>query len=119
MTDNQLSGSPGRIDLDALEAALNAATPGQWDNDNNFDAVFTREPGKHSQRIADCEVSGIFITECAANGRFIALSHNALPALIAELRAVRREIATLRGALVWEEHSRAETARIEAEFSAD
>ena len=72
-----------KIDLDALEAAMARATPGEWWSDKSTVRTHDGMP------LAFCAgTTGIPYGERAA-AHFIALAHNALPALIAELRELR------------------------------
>ena len=78
-----------RIDLDALEAALGKATPGEWEacKYSNYSgwAVYAPEAGCIAERWYSTGQQD----EIPRNDQFIALAHNALPALIAELRELR------------------------------
>ena len=59
-----------KVDLDALEAALGKSTPGEW---GEHMKLYNRDGFRLVQEDMDCIVS----------------AHNALPALIAELRQLR------------------------------
>ena len=83
-----------KIDLDALEAALGKSTPGEWtvemdgptDEDSPCDVIIPEiNRILHSTEWADPED----FERDVANAEAIALAHNALPALIAELRQLR------------------------------
>jgi len=77
-----------RPDLDALAALLAKATPGPWDAPNGetmIDRVGTEDP-----------VADAYHYEDAA---LIVAAVNALPALIARVRELKQEQATLRAAL--------------------
>lgn len=83
-----------KIDLDALEAALAKSTPGEWtvemegptDEDSPCDVIILEiNRILHSTEWADPED----FERDVANAEAIALAHNALPALIAELRELR------------------------------
>lgn len=83
-----------KVDLDALEAALGKATPGKWtvemdgqsDDDSPCDVIIPEiNRILHSTEWADPED----FERDVANAEAIALAHNALPALIAELRELR------------------------------
>jgi hypothetical protein len=81
LTDNE---------LDALEAAHKAATPGEWEATtySNYAGWCVYAPG------AGCIAERWYATgtqdEIPRNDLFIALAHNALPALLAEVRDLRR-----------------------------
>jgi hypothetical protein len=83
-------------DLDALESALAKATPGEITlapnagiDDEPDESYWAIEAG---QGYYDGTNSGFRLTGfiSAADSRLIALAHNALPALLAELRELRR-----------------------------
>jgi len=83
-----------KIELDALEAALAKATPGEWtlemDGPTNDDSpcdVIIPEINRilHSTEWADPED----FEQDVANAESIVAAHNALPVLIAELRELR------------------------------
>jgi len=82
-----------RIDLDALEAALARATPGEWiirDHSKDEQCIYIEAPSDGVATIfTDCKAS---LEENLATARSIALAHNALPALIAELRQLRARV---------------------------
>jgi hypothetical protein len=77
-------------DLDALEAALAKATPGEWEATtySNYAGWAVYAPG------AGCIAERWYSTgqqdEIPRNDLFIAIAHNALPALLAEVRDLRR-----------------------------
>jgi len=81
LTDNE---------LDALEAALAKATPGEWEATtySNYAGWAVYAPG------AGCIAERWYSTgqqdEIPRNDLFIAIAHNALPALLAEVRDLRR-----------------------------
>ena len=81
LTDNE---------LDALEAALAKATPGEWKATtySNYAGWAVYAPG------AGCIAERWYSTgqqdEIPRNDLFIAIAHNALPALLAEVRELRR-----------------------------
>ena len=81
-----------RIDLDALEAALAKSTPGEWEacRYSNYSgwAVYAPEAGCIAERWYSTGQQD----EIPRNDQFIALAHNALPALIAELRELRARV---------------------------
>ena len=72
-----------KVDLDALEAAHKKATPGEWWADKTTVRTHDGMPIAFS-----AGTTGIPHGEKSAS-QFIALAHNALPALIAELRQLR------------------------------
>ena len=77
-------------ELDALEAALAKATPGEWEATtySNYAGWAVYAPG------AGCIAERWYSTgqqdEIPRNDLFIAIAHNALPALLAEVRELRR-----------------------------
>ncbi len=72
------------IDLDKLEELSNAATPGPW-----FDI-------QGSLAFANDDETGGAQIGCGPNAEFIAYVRKVTPALIAELRAARQLISTVR-----------------------
>jgi hypothetical protein len=73
-------------DLDALEAAHNDATPGEWVAEYGYvgdkrKKFLKRNKDQDGDRLRELGYDDV---------DFIALAHNALPALIAELRELRR-----------------------------
>lgn len=81
-----------KVDLDALEAALTKATPGEWEayRYSNYSgwSVYAPEVGCIAERWYSTGQQD----EIPRNDQFIALAHNTLPALIAELRQLRARI---------------------------
>lgn len=87
-----------KIDLDALEAALAKATPGKIYLIENGGAGLDPDPNyweiyKGSGSCLDGS-DGFAITGfiCEGDARLIAMAHNSLPALIAELRELRARV---------------------------
>lgn len=83
-----------KVDLDALEAALGKATPGEWtvdmdgpERDESPCDVVIPQINRilHSTEWADPED----FERDVANAHAIVAAHNALPALVAELRELR------------------------------
>ena len=75
-----------KVDLDALEAALGKATPGPWKwsiNDKRVQVAAVR----HAAQV--CAVWNTSAHPATAVANAIVAAHNALPALIAELRELR------------------------------
>lgn len=75
-----------KVDLDALEAALGKATPGPWKwsiNDKRVQVAAVR----HAAQV--CSVWNTSAHPASAVADAIVYAHNALPALIAELRELR------------------------------
>lgn len=70
------------VDLDHLEKLHAAATQGEWRIDEDGNLVVDRASRKKSY-VADCAWAE------DPDGLYIAATHNALPALIAEVRALR------------------------------
>lgn len=90
-----------KIDLDALEAALAKSTPGEWriwkEHFSVHAGIIENTPSrlrtaKNGGQICDCEDSQDSLARNRANARLICLAHNALPALIAELRELRARV---------------------------
>jgi hypothetical protein len=73
------------LDLDALEALCNAATPGAWVRSSLGFQVLTRNAERSVCELNATESVGSQI----ATADFIAASRAALPALIAEVRRLR------------------------------
>jgi hypothetical protein len=78
-------------DLNALEAALAKATPGEWsvrDHSKDEGCIYIEAPDDGVATVfTDCKAP---LEENLATANAIALAHNALPALLAELRDLRR-----------------------------
>ena len=74
------------IDLDAIEARANAATPGPWD----YRYGVVRSP--------QTDVASLF-TQNQADGELMAAARSDIPALLAEVRSLQAERDTLRGEL--------------------
>ena len=74
-----------KVDLDALETALGKSTPGEWVAEYGYvgdrrQKFLKRNKERDGDRLRDLGYD---------DADFIALAHNALPALIAELRELR------------------------------
>lgn len=87
-----------RIDLDALEAALAKATPGEWKWSINSKRVQVAAV-RHAAQV--CAVWNTSAHPATAVADAIVSAHNALPALIAELRELRAENAAIK-ARAWQ-----------------
>jgi len=78
-------------ELDALEAALANATPGEWsvrDHSKDEGCIYIEAPDDGVATVfTDCKAP---LEENFATANAIALAHNALPALLAEVRELRR-----------------------------
>ncbi len=68
------------VDLEALQAALDAATPGPWTRESDW---------------VEATDSHGFVRPGRANGRLILDAVSALPALLAELKEARRVVAAV------------------------
>lgn len=88
-------------ELTALDALCSAATPGPWDNGAKGNETIVGSP--------DAEVCG---TESEADARFIAAAREAVPALIAALRAARDELAVDRRARAEQAEAQARRAML-------
>lgn len=75
-----------KIDLDALEAALEKSTPGEWRWGVNGKRVQVAAV-RHAAQV--CAVWNTSAHPAPAVAHAIVAAHNALPALIAELRELR------------------------------
>jgi len=96
-----LSGIIERLDLDAIEARANAATPGPWLNADKKDigkdwligsVIDCGTTLELSDRIVTTDrLSGLNVTSGGAHedAEFIAHARTDIPALIAEIRALR------------------------------
>lgn len=86
------AGAAGTVDLDAIEARANAATPGPWGHYSTGSYVY-------ATRTKVCQLEDPWI----ANGNqrndaaFIAHAREDVPALIAEVRRLREELAVAEG----------------------
>lgn len=90
-----------RVDLGALEAALAKATPGPWRRGSRHDYVVVHLD--HGYIVADEDLEDDSPERVEADTDAIISAHNALPALIAELRELREEAERAR----WCEENRA------------
>lgn len=86
-----------QVDLDRLEAAHAATTPGEWEIYGEPEvglpySLFVLEGPLSRRPLEPLETQ---------DAHFIALAHNELPALIAENRQLRAENAAMREALGW------------------
>ena len=103
--DTPVTDEAGRVDLDALEAMLAKATRGRW---CKFDSVYgngsvsillnDQTNGKPIIHWQGFDGSDTTKAKRHANAELIAAMHEALPALIAELRASRTPAASNAGA---------------------
>ena len=78
-----------KIDLDALEVALARATPGEWKWSINSKRVQVAAV-RHAAQV--CAVWNTSAHPASAVAHAIVSAHNALPALIAELRQLRARV---------------------------
>ena len=84
------------IDLDAIQARANAATPGPWGSHRDLNAVYTVQARPRTTRDG-MENDGAIATlaagrtdaESYANARFIAAAREDVDALVAEVRRLR------------------------------
>lgn len=89
------------IDLDAAQALADAATPGPWDTDGDYDRAEVCQTVEPFQTIVGTETTGraymsyeqLVLT--AADSAFIAQARTLVPELVAELRRIRRGANTL------------------------
>lgn len=79
-----------KIDLDALEAALAKATPGPWRRGNRGEYVVVHLD--HNYIVCDEDPEDDNAERVEADTDTIIAAHNALPALIAELRQLRARV---------------------------
>ena len=86
-------------DLDALEAVLAKATPGEWEHHSDEDGVF--DPTTIAAGDVPLFASEDKLPESCMmhNAAAIVALHNAAPALIAEHRALLARVEALEGAL--------------------
>lgn len=93
------------IDIDALEALEKAATPGPWYSTSDGACCFkicTNDWKEHSREAGEWISSGSYDGDTGwaekefSNFSLIAAARNAIPSLIAELRAAREYIAASR-----------------------
>ena len=88
-----------RIDLDALEAALAKSTPGRWRRGSRDEYVVVHLD--HGYIVCDEDPEDDNAERVEADTDIIIAAHNALPALIAELRELRAESAAIK-ARAWQ-----------------
>lgn len=93
-----------RVDLDALEAALAKATPGPWRRGSRHDYVVVHLDDGYI--VADEDIEDDSPERVEADTDAIISAHNALPALIAEVRQLRQEAARAR----WCEENKADVS---------
>lgn len=98
------------IDLDALEAVLAKATPGEWEVEVELRTEVCRATGDELDTVNGYNIDSKYlqIVGCEgilagpdgeANSAAIVALHNAAPALIAEHRALLARVEVLEGAL--------------------
>ena len=98
------------LDLDAIEARAEAATPGPWRNEPDTGAGRVWVQRGYFRDEADCEplfsLRGKEAYEQrSADADFIARARTDIPALVAELRAAREVVgAAQANADTWDEH---------------
>lgn len=82
------------LDMDAIEALANAATPGPWEGEY---LIYRKKIDSNDD---DC-----FIAEIArdGDGPFIAATRSAVPALVAEVRRLRAALAVFADRDNWRE----------------
>ena len=76
-------------ELDAIEQRANAATPGPWELVDWFSAV---EPGRTD---LGSPIGEVGCDLAIADAEFVAAARTDIPALIAEIRRLRRELGRL------------------------
>lgn len=87
------------LDLDELEALEKAATPGPWVLDRETYVSTRYVSPDDDQLIADCDfVRPSSLRQSEANAAFIPAARNALPTLIARLRAAEARLQQLMNA---------------------
>jgi hypothetical protein len=92
-----------RVDLDAIEARASAATEGPWlveEADDVWELYAQRDRTHHGYKLAKCMKSGQPYAEYWPNERdaaFISHARQDIPALIAEVRSLRAQVAALAG----------------------
>ncbi|MBV6758398.1 hypothetical protein [Rhodococcus opacus] len=85
------------IDLDAAQALADAATPGPWESDGDYDRAEVCQTVEPFVTIVGTETEGRAymsyerLVLSAADSAFIAQARTLVPALIAELRETRAE----------------------------
>lgn len=92
-----------RVDLEAIEARASAATEGPWlveEADDVWELYAQRDRTHHGYKLAKCMKSGQPYAEYWPNERdaaFISHARQDIPALIAEVRSLRAQVAALAG----------------------
>jgi hypothetical protein len=86
-----------QIDLDELQRLLDAATPGEWlahsayisHDDGSWSITSTNSAMEVVDGYSDPSMGDNSVRLSRADAEFIAVAHNALPALIVEVRRLR------------------------------
>ena len=86
-----MTGPTPPLDLDALEAVLAKATPGEWRADGRY--VGTPNHMSYVAEVSDQNGNWSDTAKSTGDAAAIVALHNAAPALIAELRASRTALA--------------------------
>lgn len=92
-----------RVNLEAIEARASAATEGPWlveEADDVWELYAQRDRTHHGYKLAKCMKSGQPYAEYWPNERdaaFISHARQDIPALIAEVRSLRAQVAALAG----------------------
>ena len=86
------------LDIDAIRARCNAATPGRWQKAN--DHIVDVHGPDGGALICDCEDLGSYEyslseRDAEANAEFIAAARSDVPALLAEVERLRARVAEL------------------------
>ena len=81
------------VDIDAIEALANAATPGLWKYVDTEDGLFGVEMDAGHNILWDMEGA---CEKCFGNMRFIAAARQDVPALCAEVRELRAALERAR-----------------------
>jgi hypothetical protein len=82
------------LDLDAIEARAEAATPGPWYEDDVTFGTGTLVIARFDDTVVQCSLP-LSHTRSAPNADFIAHARTDIPALVAELRAARADITEM------------------------
>lgn len=91
-----MTSTDTRLDLDAIEARANAATPGPWCTDS-WEIYQGTEYVAGAEWIGETCRAGE-MDDSRADAEFVAAARTDVPALVAEVRRLRAELAELENA---------------------
>lgn len=93
--------TPDPLDLDAVEALCDAATPGPWTATLGVSEFFGTEMSVYSEHTELMVFSHIGCSATSADMEFAAAARTLVPALVTRLRAAEAENVRLRAVETW------------------